>query len=78
MAERHVARCDAPDCGKEVALKVSTGTQSWGATGQSFPTTNYAIPDGWRNLEGATLCSWKCISEYAAQQSAHRDGRTAQ
>lgn len=73
MSERHVARCDGPKCGIEADLTVA-GTI---ATGMSVPGMQvssaraYALPPGWRSLEGATFCSWRCVARYAEGRADH-------
>lgn len=71
MAEMHVARCDAPECGKTEPLKASSHSVTMTATGL-MPVSvaqTFSLPDHWWRIDGATICSWTCLSRYAASQA---------
>lgn len=65
MPMRHVARCDS--CGAEKALKsqyhaVPNTQRGYGLGVSAY---SFTIPDGWRDIDGKTLCSWECVAAYA-------------
>jgi hypothetical protein len=66
MSERHVARCDAPECGKEEALLASTVSTQFNMTGgMPGSALTFRLPGGWQTINGATICSWACLARYA-------------